>query len=259
MEVIPWCHQLGSLGGQTIEEQVVARFLIDHPIRPGMVRAILDTLLAQGGAYEPHLVRRSHDEGLRRITGARPARLLDEVGEAGSETTFLRVAETHPQPVLSFSVSPTPRSNPTSVALSVPASSLDSSKEIERLLGVCKGLYLFLEAMWGSAGIADPPGARRRAGDHDTEYIDWANFFGPDLLASIGPSRLLTSMAFIVEILPDGGVMLVSHPTPELARSVEGRALRRQLAEGLSAGPFVPVLKGRTPRGDHDPAGRPSG
>jgi len=201
--------------------QVVARFLVDRPIRPGMVRAILDTLTAQGGAYVPELVRRSQDDSLRRVTGPRPPRLLDEVGEGGTHTTFLRVSEALPQPVLAFSVSETPRTNPTRVALAVPGDLLRESTEIERMLGVCKGLYLFLESVWGVAGYPDSP--------DKTPNVQWANFLGPELVSRIGPARLLTSMAFIVEILPDGGIMLVTHPAPNLAATPEGTAFRLEL------------------------------
>jgi hypothetical protein len=204
---------------------VLARFLVDRPIRPGMVRAILDTLTAQGGAYVPHLVRRSQDDSLRRIAGARPPQLLDDVGEGGTHTTFLRVSEALPQPVLSFSVSETPRSNPTRVTLTVPGDLLNESAEIDRLLGVGKGLYLFLESVWGVAGYPDPP-------DHVAD-VQWANFLGPELVSRIGPARLLTSTAFMVEILPDGGIMLVTHPTPGLAAGAEGTAFRLELGRAL--------------------------
>lgn len=40
-------------------------------------------------------------------------------------------------------------------------------------------------------------------------------------------------MAFIVEILPDGGIMLVTHPAPYLAASPEGIAARRRIAEAI--------------------------
>ncbi len=209
---------------------VIARFLVDHPIGPGAVRAILDTLTAQGGPYEPQLMRRPPDQGVRRITGARPARLLDEVGEGGTLTTFLRVSEGSPHPVLSFMVSETPRTRPTSVTLTVPEDSLASSKEIEQVLGICKGLYLFLESPWGTAGVADPAaGGEAEASLHPR--LDWTTFFGPQAVAQLGPARLLTSMAFIVEILPDGGIMLVTHAVPRMAVLPEGVTLRRQIAE----------------------------
>jgi hypothetical protein len=200
--------------------QITARFLVDHPIRPGMVRAILDTLTAQGGAYEPQLVRRSSSADLRRITWSRPAGLLDEVAQGGTRTTFLRVAEGQPRPVLAFSISATPRSRPSLVTLTVPEEALASSQEIERVLGVCKGLYLFLESPWGAVGMGS---------DSATSWIRWANFFGPQVVTHVGPARLLTSMAFIVEILPDGGMMLVTHPTPGQAETTEGQALRAHL------------------------------
>ena len=238
-----------------MEGQVVARFLVDRPIRPGMVRAILETLSAQGGAYEPQLVRRSNDESLRRIAGARPAGLLDEVGEGGTQTTFLRVAETQPHPVLSFSVSPTPRTRPTSVMLTVPAASLGSSKEIEQLLGVCKGLYLFLEAAWGAAGMEEP--GRTEPGGSGPRHLGWANFFGPDLVARLGPARLLTSMAFIVEILPDWGMMLVTHPSPEMASSPDGVALRSAIEQNLGL-EEVPAALRETPRRETSRLGRGS-
>lgn len=219
---------------------LVARFLVDRPIRPGMVRAILDTLTAQGGTYVPHLVQRSPGEGVRRITGARPARLLEEVGEGGTRTTFMRVAEARPQPVLTFSVSRNPRARPTEVALGVPSTAIDSSEEIDRLLGVCKGLYLFLESFLGGVGLAIPaPGGRagpldKPAGDRDARpFLRWANFFGPELVSTIGVARLLTSVAFIVEILPDGGIMLVTHPAPSLAESPEGQAMRLDIERGF--------------------------
>ena len=237
-------------GVAAMEGQVVARFLVDRPIRPGMVRAILDTLSAQGGAYAPQLVRRSGDDSLRRIAGARPAGLLDEVGEGGTQTTFLRVAEAHPHPVLSFSVSPTPRTRPTSVTLTVPADSLGSSKEIEQLLGVCKGLYLFLEAAWGVAGLEEPV----RSGPR---HLGWANFFGPDLVARLGPARLLTSVAFIVEILPDGGMMLVTHPSPEMATSPEGVALRLDIEQNLGLEGVPAALLGRGSSEDRTPRRTP--
>ncbi|MDR7483405.1 MAG: hypothetical protein QN183_06535 [Armatimonadota bacterium] len=210
--------------------QVVARFAVDHPIRPGMVRAILDTLQAQGGPYVPQLFRRAAGGTLQRLTGARPAGLLDQL-EAPGEATFLRVAESRPQPVLSFVVSPNPRVSPTEVRLVIPGDVLASSQEVERLLGVCKGLYLFLEAPWGAVGS----GERENPGESDEvepPIVQWANFLGPELVARVGPARVLTSMAFIVEILPDGGIMLVTHPTPTLAETVDGRALRSEL-DGL--------------------------
>lgn len=227
-----------------MQGQILARFLVDRPIRPGMVRAILDTLSAQGGVYEPQLVRRSREEGLRRIAGGRPAGLLDEVGEGGTETTFLRVSESRPLPLLSFSVSSAPRTRPTSVALTVPAAALGSSAEIDRLLGICKGLYLFLEAIWGVVGIEDvrahieSVGKESRSTDDagsesKAHHLGWANFFGPELILRIGPARLLTSVAFIVEILPDGGMMLVTHPAPEIAMTADGRALRTELERTL--------------------------
>lgn len=58
-----------NTGVRKMEGQVVARFLVDYPFRPGTVRAILDTLVAQGGAYEPHLMRRLSEDSLRRIMG----------------------------------------------------------------------------------------------------------------------------------------------------------------------------------------------
>ncbi|MGQ0549575.1 MAG: hypothetical protein ACT4PY_07915 [Armatimonadota bacterium] len=217
-----------------MQGQVIARFLVDRPIRPGMVRAILDTLAAQGGAYEPQLVRRSTDGSMRRIAGGRPAGLLDEVGEGGTQTTFLRVAEDRPHPVLSFSVSRTPRARPTAVLLTVPAAALGSSGEIDRLLGICKGLYLFLEATWGVVGIEEAP-RRERVGEASAPaHLGWANFFGPEIVLRIGPARLLTSLAFIVEILPDGGMMLVTHPAPEIAMTTDGRGLRAQIERDLS-------------------------
>ena len=207
-----------------MEGQVVARFLVDHPFRPGTVRAILDTLLAQGGAYEPHLVRRLPEDSLRRIIPARPIRLLDEAEEGGTQSTFLRVSEGLMRPVLTLSVSEVPRSRPSMVTLTMPREALVASKDIEQVLGVCKGLYLFLEAPWGTVGVDDPP---------DPTCLGWANFFGPEIVARLGPARLLTSMAFIVEILPDGGIMLVTHPSPDLASEPGARSLRQQIEESL--------------------------
>ena len=168
--------------------QVIARFLVDHPIGPGAVRAILDTLTAQGGAYEPQLMRRPPDQGVRRITGARPTRLLDEVGEGGTSTTFLRVSEGSAHPVLSFIVSETPRTSPTSVTLNVPEDALASSKEIEQVLGICKGLYLFLESPWGTIVVADPTvsGEAPEAPMHPR--LDWTTFLGPQAVAQLGPA-----------------------------------------------------------------------
>ncbi len=233
--------------------QVIARFLVDHPIGPGAVRAILDTLTAQGGAYEPQLVRRPPDQGVRRISGARPARLLDEVGEGGTSTTFLRVSEGSAHPVLSFTVSEAPRTHPTSVMLTVPEDALATSKDIEQILGICKGLYLFLESPWGTVGVDDSAGSDQTSDRPALPRLDWATFFGPQAVAQIGPSRLLTSMAFIVEILPDGGIMLVTHAAPRLAVLPEGVALRRQIAEtiGLNGGHdtwWAPRLLGFSPR-----------
>lgn len=204
---------------------VVARFLVDRPLRPGMVRAILDTLTAQGDPYAPDLVRRSPDNSLRRLTGARSPHLLDDVAEGGTHTTFMRVAETLPQPVLSFAVSETPRVRPSRVTLTIPGEALREGEGIDRMLGVCKGLYLFLESIWGVAGYPDPPDA--------VAPLQWANFLGPELVSRTGPARLLTSSAFIVEILPDGGVMLVTHPSPALAAGPDGTAFRHDLARTL--------------------------
>jgi hypothetical protein len=52
----------------------------------------------------------------------------------------------------------------------------------------------------------------------------------------VGPARLLTSLAFMVEILPDGGVMLVTHAAPWLADAPEGRAFRVRLGESTALG-----------------------
>lgn len=210
-------------------DMVVASFLVDRPVLPGMVRAILDTLSAQGGVYEPQFVHRSSGAGLQRIARARPAGLYNQVGEGGTQTTFLRVAEGGPQPVLSLSLSRAPRVRPSTVTLEVPLQALATSQEIEQVLGVCKGLYLFLESPWGHVGVGSPPGSPV-SGD-EPAYLRWANFLGPQVVAHIGPARLLTSMAFMVEILPDGGIMVVTHPSPDLADLPEGRALRHQIEE----------------------------
>lgn len=212
---------------------LAARFLVDRPIRPGMVRAILDTLTAQGGTYVPELVRRSPGEGIRRLTGARPARLLEEVGEGGTQTTFMRVSEAQPQPVLTFSVSRSPRTRPTEVILGVPSATGESSHDVDRLLGVCKGLYLFLESFWGAVGLSGNAPQKTDADADHRPFLRWANFFGPELVSTIGIARLLTSVAFIVEILPDGGVMLVTHPTPVLAESDQGVTTRLEIERGF--------------------------
>jgi hypothetical protein len=253
-------------------EQVVARFLVDHPVRPGMVRAILETLSAQGGAYEPQLVRRSPDEGLRRIAESRPAGLLDDVGREGTETTFMRVAEGRPEPVLSFLMSEAPRAVPSKVTMTVPASTVETGRDVEQVLGVCKGLYLFLESPWAvvgtpprAGGQASPPqkrapgdsshrepgrivvvhGRSRGAGYAPAAFLHWANFFGPRIVAHVGPSRLLTSMAFIVEILPDGGVMLVTHASPRIAAAPEGRRLCEHIEETTGIGRVLAATPGR--------------
>ncbi|MDR7420130.1 MAG: hypothetical protein QN178_14600 [Armatimonadota bacterium] len=224
---------------------VVGRFLADCPIRPGMVRAILDTLSAQGGAYEPHLVRRASGEAPSRITWSRPGGLFDDVTQEGRHTTFLRVAEGRPEPVLTLRISGTPRTQPSLVSLSVPEEVLASSQEIERILGVCKGLYLFLESPWGTVH------RRARADDVRMDAVPpvdaaavsaspccllWANFFGPNVVARVGPARFLTSAAFIIEILPDGGIMLVSHPSPGAADTADGRAARAHLEDVTGIG-----------------------
>ncbi|MDR7556780.1 MAG: hypothetical protein QN157_14395 [Armatimonadota bacterium] len=214
--------------------QVVARFVVDRPIQPGMVRAILDTLQAQGGPYAPQLVRRAADGALHRLTGTRSAALLEQLGAAG-EATFLRVAENTPEPVLSLAISPNPRTSPTRVGLVVPADTLSSSQEVERLLGVCKGLYLFLEAPWGAVGSGEWEGLGG-AGEVEPPLLQWANFLGPELVARVGPARVLTSLAFMVEILPDGGIMVVTHPSPAIADTPEGIALRHELDGVLGLG-----------------------
>jgi hypothetical protein len=193
------------------------------------VRAILDTLVAQGGAYEPHLMRRSPDGPVRRIARSRPVELLDEVAEAGTHTTFLRVAEGQPHPVLSFHISRSPRTWPSVVRLMIPEEALAGSQEIERVLGVCKGLYLFLESPWGTISGSESRGGEAREDSHTP--IRWANFIGPELVTHVGPARLLTSLAFMVEILPDGGIMLVTHAAPWLADAPDGQEFRVRLGE----------------------------
>lgn len=203
---------------------VTARFLVDRPIRQGMVRAILDTLTAQGGYYEPHLVRRSADDGARRISWGRPVGLLDDVAQ-GPDAVFLRVAEGLAEPVLTFRISASPRALPSAVTLRLPAEALASTRDIEQLLGVGKGLYLFLESPWGTIGTGSTDVTPPRP------LLQWASYVGPQAVSRAGPARFLTSLAFIVEILPDGGVMLVTHPSPSLAETDDGRALRRHLEE----------------------------
>jgi hypothetical protein len=226
--------------------QVSARFVVDHPVRPGMVRAILDTLSAQGGAYVPQLVRRAAGGPLHRITWARPSGLLEEVAEAGTQTTFLRVAEGQPDPVLSFRISRSPRTQPSVVSMTIPESTLSSTQEIERVLGVCKGLYLFLESPWGAVHGTGGPGDDVKTGPR---FMRWANFFGPTVVSHAGPARFLTSMAFIVEILPDGGIMLVTHATPVSAETAEGRARRLEIEESTGLADAL-----RTVRADIRPA-----
>jgi hypothetical protein len=234
--------------------RVVARFLADRPVRPGMVRAILDTLSAQGGAYEPHLVRRAAAETPSRITWSRPAGLLDDVTREGRHTTFLRVAEGRPEPLLTFRISRNPRTQPSLIGLSIPEDALASGQEIDRILGVCKGLYLFLESPWGTVhregalhddvhrdgAEVDHPGRPDTGAAGATPeppcHLRWANFLGPTVIAHTGPARLLTSAAFIVEVLPDGGIMLVSHPSPVLADSAEGQAGRAHLEDVTGIG-----------------------
>lgn len=238
---------------------------MDRPVRPGMVRAILDTLSAQGGAYEPQLIRRATDEGPRRITWSRMAGLLDDIGQAGIQTTFLRVSEGRPEPVLSFSMSASPRSVPSRVTMTIPSAALAASSDVEQILGVCKGLYLFLESPWGIVELEDAAGPPEEQGQTDPSppattrpgaaaspapsrdepaFLRWANFFAPQVIARVGPARLLTSMAFIVEILPDGGIMLVTHPSPQMAATPEGRALQRQIEDSTGIGGVLSAFSG---------------
>ncbi len=231
--------------------QVVARFLVDHPFRPGTVRAILDTLVAQGGAYEPHLVRRMPEDSLRRIVPARPVRLVDDAEEGGTQSTFLRVCEGIARPVLALSVSEVPRSRPTTVTLTIPREALATSKEIEQVLGVCKGLYLFLEAPWGTVGLDDSAAPSRARGAPALVHLGWASFFGPEIVARLGPARLLTSMAFMVEILPDGGILLVTHPSPDIAAEPGAQSLRQQIEDALELRDCLGSVLGERAR-DHD-------
>jgi hypothetical protein len=223
-------------------EAVVARFLVDRPVRPGMVRAILDTLTAQGEWYEPHLIRRSADDGARRISWGRPAGLLEDVAQ-GPEATFLRVAEGVAEPVLAFRISPSPRLRPSVVSLRLPAAALASTPDVERLLGVGKGLYLFLESPWGTIAARPVPAVTAAP----PAFIRWGNYIGPEVVSRTGPARLLTSLAFIVEILPDGGVMLVTHPSPFLAETEDGRARRRHIEETTGVAEGLRALAHRVP------------
>jgi hypothetical protein len=217
--------------------QLVARFLVDRPVRSGMVRAILDTLGAQGGAYASQLVRRVADQEPERITWSRPAGLLDHVGQEGSHTTFLRVAEGQPEPVLTFRISRSVRQQPSVVDLSLPQQAIAGSGDIDRVLGVCKGLYLFLESPWGTVRLHDA--AAEEPSDERRATLQWANFLGPEIVMHVGPARLLTSLAFMVEILPDGGIMLVTHASPMLAATDEGRALRLRVEETTGVGEAI--------------------
>lgn len=214
---------------------VRAQFVVDHPIHRGTIRAILDTLSAQGGPYFPQFVSDQSAGGLLRVSECRPSGLFERAAAAGSTTVFLRESEGNPVPVLSLTISAVPRSRPSLVTLIVPTGMLSSSPEIEQVLGICKGLYLFLEAPWGTVGMSTEGVQRRepKRGVRSAFYLDWANFFGPHVVTGVGPIRLLTSTAFIVEILPDGGMMLVTHPSPALAAEPGGEAVRRQMEEAL--------------------------
>jgi hypothetical protein len=202
-----------------------------------MVRAILDTLGAQGGAYAAHLVRRMAGDVPERVTWSRPAGLLDEVGQEGTRTTFLRIAEGQPEPVLTFRISRSIRHEPSLVDLTLPQAAITPTGEIDRILGVCKGLYLFLESPWGTIRLTDAES--RDPADDRLRALQWANFFGPEIVMHVGPARLLTSLAFMVEILPDGGIMLVTHASPALAASDEGRALRLHIEETTGLGEAI--------------------
>jgi hypothetical protein len=220
-------------------KQVVARFVVDHPILPGIVRAILDMLAAQGGAYAPQLVRYADERDPKRIAWSRPAGLIHKVCEEGTFATFLRVAEGRPEPVLSFQISDAPRSRPSVVTLSVPDELFREVREVDRALGVYKGLYLFLESPLAVVGLGDVG---------EIERVHWTNFYGPQIVADVGPARLLTSMAFIVEILPDGGMMVVSHATPARAASLEGQAMCRVLAGATGVTASIQTVLGASLR-----------
>jgi hypothetical protein len=120
------------------------------------------------------------------------------------------------------------------VTLTLPDDVLSSTQEIERILGVCKGLYLFLESPWGTVRVVDR--ANGETPDARRPRVQWANYFGPGVVAHVGPSRLLTSLAFIVEILPDGGIMLVTHATPRAAGTSEGQTLCAHIEESTGIG-----------------------
>ncbi|PTL84411.1 hypothetical protein [Vitiosangium sp. GDMCC 1.1324] len=64
----------------------------------------------------------------------------------------------------------------------------------------------------------------------EVERMYWLNVYGPQLVEALGRERVLSTPAFLVEELPHGAVLVLTHPTPvdfasEKARLAQARAL----------------------------------
>ncbi|VVB99998.1 Uncharacterised protein [uncultured archaeon] len=52
-------------------------------------------------------------------------------------------------------------------------------------------------------------------------HIAWLTFFGPELVKKFGREKLLSAPAYKIELLSDGGILLISGPTPNISDKSE--------------------------------------
>lgn len=83
---------------------------------------------------------------------------------------------------------------------------------------------------WADMELARAPGLYSREAYETVHQVYWLNVLGPELVKTLGRERVLSTPAYLVELLPTGSVLLVTRPTvadllSEEARWAQARAL----------------------------------
>jgi hypothetical protein len=88
--------------------------------------------------------------------------------------------------------------------------------------------------------------------------IYWANLLGPEYVAMLGRKQLLSAPCFRLEELPDGGMLLLTSPSPLGLLSRDNLQARHKLRQYLGEDLFYPsqAVSTRVPKFKGDPSPR---
>lgn len=224
-------------GGDPHEALTVTTFWLAGPIKPAAAWRLVATLKAAGPTFAPAAFRTDGALAARKL-GRRAEALVVERLSLGAEVELLRRAGHSPRMLLHSG-----EANAVSLmTLNGPA--LTSLPDVMAFVELIKQLYDVLHPVAGVVNVVRAVEAESLA------FPGWLTVFGPERVEEIGAARLLMAPVFLIEMLPDGGLLVANAPLPhEDGRGAGSRSTAladHLLGEGVLAGAPFRISGGHT-------------